>query len=263
MLKSSKFEYSLFSSDLEAIHSKPKILINTINQYSFMLAKQDQEFEKALLGSDVLLPDGVGIVAAAKLLKGHKIRKIAGADLHRHFLEKMNREGGCCFYLGASHKTLIKIKDRLAAEYPAVKFASYSPPFKAEFTHEDTVEMIKEVNFFEPDVLFVGMTAPKQEKWVYLNKDEIDAKVICCIGAVFDFYAGTVKRPGSIFISLGLEWFGRLVKEPKRMWRRYLYYGPAFVYVVLKEKITQLLTKNPHYPKLSYPANLDKRNPES
>jgi N-acetylglucosaminyldiphosphoundecaprenol N-acetyl-beta-D-mannosaminyltransferase len=238
MAESSKFSYSLFSSDLEKMQNKHQILVTTINQYSFMLAKEDKEFRSALQGSDVLLPDGVGIIAAIRLLRGQRIRKIAGADVHRHFLEKMNREGGSCFYLGSSDSTLKNIERRLASEYPSIKFGSYSPPYKAEFTDEDNAEMINAINLFEPNVLFVGMTAPKQEKWAYLNKERIDAKVICCIGAVFDFYAGTVQRPSSLFINLGLEWLGRLLKEPKRMWKRYLYYGPAFVYVVLKEKIT-------------------------
>jgi N-acetylglucosaminyldiphosphoundecaprenol N-acetyl-beta-D-mannosaminyltransferase len=94
--------------------------------------------------------------------------------------------------------------------------------------------MIAAVNEVKPDVLFVGMTAPKQEKWGHANKKKLDAKTICAIGAVFDFYAGTVERPSQFWINLQLEWFIRLVKEPKRMWRRYLYYGPFFLYLLLK-----------------------------
>jgi N-acetylglucosaminyldiphosphoundecaprenol N-acetyl-beta-D-mannosaminyltransferase len=93
----------------------------------------------------------------------------------------------------------------------------------------------------KPDVLFIGMTAPKQEKWAHAYKAVLDAKVICSIGAVFDFYAGTIERPNKIWINLGLEWLGRLVKEPKRMWRRYLYYGPVFGFYLVREKIRLLL----------------------
>jgi N-acetylglucosaminyldiphosphoundecaprenol N-acetyl-beta-D-mannosaminyltransferase len=96
--------------------------------------------------------------------------------------------------------------------------------------------MIAAIKVFKPDVLFVGMTAPKQETWAYEHYDEIDAKMICSIGAVFDFFAGTVKRPSKFWIKLGLEWFIRLVKEPKRMSRRYLYYGPIFVILMMKQK---------------------------
>ena len=80
------------------------------------------------------------------------------------------------------------------------------------------------------------MTAPKQEKWAYSNKTRIDAQLICSIGAVFDFYAGTVQRPSDVWIDLSLEWLGRLVKEPKRMWKRYLYYGPVFFYYLVNQK---------------------------
>ena len=102
------------------------------------------------------------------------------------------------------------------------------------FSEEDNAVMLMHINAFKPDVLFVGMTAPKQEKWSKDNAHQLDTKTICAIGAVFDFYAGTVKRPSQFWIRLKLEWFIRLVKEPKRMWRRYLYYGPFFLYLLLK-----------------------------
>ncbi len=219
------------------LHSK--LLINTINQYSYIVAEKDQEFKKALCNSDILLPDGVGIVAASKLLTGKTIKKIAGADIHQYLLEELNKSGGSCMYLGSSEKTLTKIKERLSAEYPAVRLAFYSPPYKPAFSEADNALMVETVNSFKPDVLFVGMTAPKQEKWAYAHKDNLDANVICSIGAVFDFYAGTVSRPHQLWINLGLEWLGRLVKEPKRMWKRYLYYGPVFGFILAKEKIKQ------------------------
>lgn len=103
--------------------------------------------------------------------------------------------------------------------------------------------MIDEINVFMPDVLFIGMTAPKQEKWAHEHKTLLDARIICSIGAVFDFYAGTVVRPNKIWINLGLEWFVRLLKEPKRMWKRYLFYGPVFIKLMLKEKIKNVFKK--------------------
>ncbi|TWR27627.1 WecB/TagA/CpsF family glycosyltransferase [Mucilaginibacter pallidiroseus] len=231
------FGYPVFVSRLDQIDLKHKYAINTINQFSYVIAERDPEFKEALMSSDILLPDGVGIVAAAQVLKGEKINKIAGADLHRFLLEKLNAENGSCFYLGASSETLNKIKNRLSGDYPNVNFGSYSPPFKPAFSTEDNDEMVRRVNAFKPDVLFVGMTAPKQEKWVHANKKRLDAKVICSIGAVFDFYAGTVSRPNQFWVKIGLEWFIRLFNEPKRMWRRYLLYGPVFVGEIVKSKL--------------------------
>ena len=233
--------YPIFTGVLEQIDPSKKVVINTINQYSYCIAEQDPEFKKLLESSDVLLPDGVGITFAYKLFTGRAIKKIAGADLHRFYLEKLNRERGSCFYLGSSATTLQSIQDHLAKDYPSIRSGTYSPPYKPVFTDEDNREMISVVNEFKPDVLFVGMTAPKQEKWAYAQKEKLNASKICSIGAVFDFYAGTVKRPGKIWISLGLEWFIRLLKEPKRMWRRYLYYGPVFLFLVFKEKVKQVV----------------------
>lgn len=230
-------DYSIYTSPLNQIDFDRKILINTINQYSFCIAEQHQAFKNALLGSDVLLPDGMAVVAAVRLLTGKKIKKIAGADIHLHLLQELDKKGGSCFYLGSSENTLSKIKERLAIEFPNIRVGTYSPPYKAEFPHDKKSKKVEAVNAFKPDVLFVGMTAPKQEKWAYSHKEYLDTKIICSIGAVFDFYAGTVERPSPFWVNLRLEWFIRLIKEPKRMWRRYLYYGPVFIWLVLKSKL--------------------------
>lgn len=230
--------YPVFNTSLDRLPLKSKLLVSTINQYSYCISEEDAAFKEALLNSDVLLPDGVGVVFASKWLNGVKVKKIAGADFHDYQLKRLNAISGSCFYLGASNETLAKIKARLQKEYPNVKVGSYSPPYKPNFTEEDNAKMIQEVNNFSPDVLFVGMTAPKQEKWSYTHKNALDAKIICSIGAVFDFYAGTVERPSKIWQDLGLEWFGRLLKEPKRMWRRYIYYGGVFAKHLVKAKFS-------------------------
>lgn len=231
--------YPIFTGNLDLFSSQGKVLVNTINQYSYCIAEKDVNFKRSLLESDILLPDGIGIVAASKLLKGRKIIKIAGADLHQYLLKQLDKNGGKCFYLGSSEKTLNKIRERLSIDYPAVTVETYSPPFKSEFSDEENDQMVSAVNAFKPDVVFVGMTAPKQEKWAHAHKDLLDTKVICSIGAVFDFYAGTVERPNELWRNLGVEWLGRLIKEPKRMWKRYLYYGPVFGSYILKEKLKQ------------------------
>ncbi len=229
-------DYSIYNGNLKDLSFVDKTLINTINQYSYCIAQKDSKFKESLQNADILLPDGMGIVAAVQLLKYKKMQKIAGADLHHFLLSDLNEKGGKCFYLGSSPGTLLKIEQRLAIEFPNVKFKTFSPAYTSEFTVLENNQMLEAVNAFQPDVLFIGMTAPKQEKWGYANKEKLDAQIICSIGAVFDFYAGTVVRPHPLWIKLRLEWFIRLVKEPKRMWRRYLYYGPVFIKSILKEK---------------------------
>ncbi|MVN23274.1 WecB/TagA/CpsF family glycosyltransferase [Mucilaginibacter arboris] len=230
-------DYQLFTGKLDGLNFKSKTVINTINQYSFCLAEKDLKFKQALKQADILLPDGIGMVAAVSWQTNACIRKISGSALHAHLLNDLNQIGGSCFYLGSCTETLQKLQQRLALDYPYVQAGFYSPPFKAAFSREDNEIMLTAINDFRPDVLFVGMTAPKQEIWIAENKNEINVPLICAIGAVFDFYAGTVKRPGKVWIKLGLEWLGRLLNEPKRLWKRYLYYGPVFVFLLVKYKL--------------------------
>jgi N-acetylglucosaminyldiphosphoundecaprenol N-acetyl-beta-D-mannosaminyltransferase len=222
--------YEVFGSELEEIDQKDNgaVVINTINAYSYVVAKRDPVFREALKASSVLVPDGFPIVVAAKFLRREKIKKIAGADVFFHYCERMNRDKGKCFFMGSSERTLEKIRNRLKEEYPDITAGFYSPPFRKEFSDEENTEIISHINDFAPDVLFVGMTAPKQEKWVHQFNSKINAKVIASIGAVFDFYAGTVERPSEFWIKLNLEWFVRLLKEPKRLWKRYLIHSPIF-----------------------------------
>lgn len=235
--------YSVYIGNLSDIFNSEKVIINTLNQYSYCIAEGDPHFKKSLNNADILLPDGIGIVKAAKFLYGKKIKKIAGADLHRYVLKELNKKRGTCFYLGSSQETLDKIERRISKEFSGIKFAKYSPPFKSAFSVEDNRAIIDAVNLVKPDVLFVGMTAPKQEKWVESQKELLNVKMICSIGAVFDFYAGTKKRPSKVWIKFGLEWLGRLVKEPGRMSKRYLYFGFVFGFYLLKEKTINFFGK--------------------
>lgn len=229
--------YPIFTGKLEDLSDEEKLAVNTTNQYSHCMAEKDDQFRKSLMKSDVLLPDGIGIVFASWFLYGKRIRKIAGADLHQFLLKKLERDGGSCFYMGSSQETLKKIERRIRKEYPQIRVGSYSPPFKPEFSEADNAQIRKAVNTFRPDVLFVGMTAPKQEKWSHDQKTLLDAKMICSIGAVFDFYAGTVTRPGDFWVNSGMEWLRRLIKEPGRMWKRYIVYGALFGFYLLREKL--------------------------
>lgn len=221
--------YEVLDKGLHNIDLFRKQIINTINPHSYATAKNDKFFYDALQGSDMLIPDGSGIIMAAKFINGEKIRKIAGADLHKFLLENMNKTGGKVFYMGASQNTLDKIDERIKQEYPNIIVESYSPPFKPEFSKEDNDIIVSKINVFKPDVLFIGMTAPKQEKWLHEHKNKLYFKVASSIGAVFDFYAGTVERPSEFWINLHLEWLGRFIKEPKRMWKRNFVSTPLFL----------------------------------
>jgi N-acetylglucosaminyldiphosphoundecaprenol N-acetyl-beta-D-mannosaminyltransferase len=112
-----------------------------------------------------------------------------------------------------------------------------SPPYKSEFDVEENELMIEEINSFSPNVLFIGMTAPKQEKWAFSNINKLNVGHVCCIGAVFDYYAGTMKRAPKWMIDNGFEWVYRLISEPRRMWRRYLINNFKFILLITKERL--------------------------
>ena len=237
MIKLKDVTEKVYANDLSELSLfKTKQIINTINPHSYCEAKKDQFFSQALNESNVLLPDGTGIVLATKVLNGKVIKKIAGADMHQFLLEEAALKKLTIFYLGASENTLSLIKTKIKKEFPPITVNTYSPPYKSEFSKEDNVKMIAAVNKCKPDILFVGMTAPKQEKWVHTNNTFLDVKVITCIGAVFDFYAGTVKRSSPFWIKLGLEWLPRLLREPKRLWKRNFVSTPLFLWDLLKAK---------------------------
>jgi N-acetylglucosaminyldiphosphoundecaprenol N-acetyl-beta-D-mannosaminyltransferase len=240
---------------LERIYNKPlselsndKILISCLNAHSFNTVQKDKLFQSALENSHVILPDGIAIVYALRFLTGAKIKKISGDMLFFYEMELLNKMNGRCYFLGSSESTNSLIKMRLAKEYPNIIMDSYSPPYKKEFNEEDNLRMINAVNAFNPDVLFIGMTQPKQEKWAAAHFNDLNAKHICCIGAVFDFYAGNVKRAPEWMINLGFEWLYRLISEPKRLWRRYIFGNPKFIALILMEKLKIDGLKLPTWP---------------
>ena len=216
-----------------------KLLINTVNAHSYNTARKDSLFAEALMNGDVLIPDGVSIVKACKWIKAKSQPKerIAGWDLFSFEMEKLEKKGGTVMFMGSSQKVLDLIVKRAAEVYPYLKVVTYSPPYKPEFSDEDNKAIIDAINAANPDLLWIGMTAPKQEKWTYSHWKELDIHChVGTIGAVFDFFAGTVERAPMWWQRHGLEWLYRLLKEPKRMWRRYIIGNALFLWnITLKE----------------------------
>ena len=217
-----------------------KLLINTINAFSYDNARKDVLFSEALQKGDVLIPDGISIVKACRFLnaKSQPKERIAGWDFFVYEMEKLNRVGGKVMFLGSSDAVLNLIRQRVAEKYPKIEVDTYSPPYKPVFSDEENEAMISAINHSNPDLLWIGMTAPKQEKWAYTHLDRLDVHChIGTIGAVFDFFAGTVKRAPERWQRAGLEWLYRLLSEPRRMWRRYFIGNAKFIYYIMLEKI--------------------------
>lgn len=212
-----------------------KLLINTINAHSYNTAQKDPLFAEALMKGDALIPDGASIVMACRWLKAkcQPTERIAGWDLFSYEMERLNRRGGTCFFMGSSEKVLALIREKAAKVYPNIRIETYSPPYKPAFSKEENRAIVDAINQAQPDLLWIGMTAPKQEKWAYSHWKELDIHCHCgTIGAVFDFFAGTMERAPLWWQEHSLEWLYRLIKEPRRMWRRYIIGNMLFLWNV-------------------------------
>lgn len=204
------------------------------NPHSLVAAQQDAVFHSALTQADIVVADGVGITALAKVARVVLGPRITGIDYFLAVTRALQQRGyGRVFFFGSSQHVLDLIAARFKHEYPELELVGVlSPPF-GPWSVAQNDDMLARINAARPDVLWVGMTAPKQEKWVQENREKLKVAVIASIGAVFDFYAGTYPRAPQWLCSLGLEWLFRLIKEPRRMWRRNFISTPKFVALVL------------------------------
>lgn len=237
MLKLKELKIVESKKELEAL-PEGKLLINTINAHSYNTALKDDFFAEALMKGDALIPDGASIVMACRKLKAKSQPKerIVGWDLFTMEMERLNRKGGTCFFMGSSEKVLKLIREKGKTVYPNIRIETYSPPYKPEFSEAENREIIEAINRANPDLLWIGMTAPKQEKWAYRHWNELHIHCHCgTIGAVFDFFAGTMERAPMWWQEHSLEWLYRLIKEPKRMWRRYIIGNTLFIRNVMRE----------------------------
>ena len=212
------------------------------NPHSLVVARKDPVFRKSLHDADILLPDGIGVIIGSKLLGKPLPERVAGSEFFTALTNLAKERGGLrYFFLGSTDAVLGKSIARLTEEAPHIQVCGVlSPPFKEEFSSADNDEMIDKINAANPDVLWVGMTAPKQEKWIHQNRDRLQVPLSAAIGAVFDFYAGTKKRAPQWVCDLGLEWLPRLMREPRRLFRRNFISTPMFLWMVLKERFSSI-----------------------
>ncbi|HZW40173.1 MAG TPA: WecB/TagA/CpsF family glycosyltransferase [Ignavibacteriaceae bacterium] len=209
--------FKVFSDHLTKIKINPLSckVINTISPNSYGISTKDLEFEKALKYSDYLVLDGVYFALASLILKGRNIKKNQGPDVFYHFFKLLDKNNGKAFFLGSSDDALQKIKSRASIEYPNITIETFSPPFKPKFSDDDNSLMVERINKFQPDILFIGMTCPKQEKWAIYHRQQLNAGLAICIGNVFDWYAGTQKSIHPFWFRIRLGWLIRIILRPE------------------------------------------------
>lgn len=215
------FGFDVFDQNLSTIPIEGERCrtINTIGPDGYGTSVKDPAAREALVNSDYLMLDGVYFALGSILTRGKPITANQGPFVFDHFMERLQAQGGRAFFLGAAPTTIERIKAETARRYPAIVCDGLSPPFKPEFTAEEEDAMVAAVNAFAPDIVFIGMTQPKQEKWAYRNAARLNAKLTIAIGAVFDWYSGVVQPLAPWWFKWRLAWLGRIVQRPQNIKR--------------------------------------------
>jgi len=231
---------SAITDALEAIDRKKQpVVFACANTHSVVVAQSDPVFFNALNDADQVVADGVGVKIMGRFARIDIGPRIVGEEYFTSLMQALEqRKHGRIFFFGSSDDVLRKIAGKIETTYPSLTLCGVlSPPFRS-WSVDENAEMIKTINNAKPDVLWVGMTAPKQEKWVFDNRHELDVPVIGSIGAVFDFFAGVIPSPPPWVRKAGLEAFYRLFRNsnPRRFWLRGLSI-PKLVFMVLREHI--------------------------
>ena len=198
-------------------------------------AHKKPDFKAILDFADQWIPDGIAPVWVARLRGFSYAQRIPGTNLMKTFFELANRKGYGSFFYGDTEATLAQLKKNIRRQYPNHRIAgTFSPPFRP-LGAQESEEIIDMINRAKPDVLWVGLGLPKQERWIFEHKSRLRVPVAAGVGAAFRFLSGTVRRAPNWVGDHGLEWLWRFIQEPKKLWKRDILDGPCFIAHVLLE----------------------------
>jgi len=235
-------EYNEFiSSILQLSNKKKSSYICVSNVHMTIEVYKDEKFEKIVNHSNITTPDGMPLAKAIKLLYSVNQERVAGMDLMPDLMKKSEEVGKSIFLYGSTDEVLNIIKRKAQKEFPALKLETYSPPFR-ELNDIEKNEIIHKINDFNPDFVFVALGCPKQEKWMAEHKGKINSCMIG-LGGALEVYAGVKNRSPKWMQNNSLEWLYRLIQDPKRLWKRYLYTNSLFIILLLKQFLLQNLKK--------------------
>lgn len=208
-----------------------KQLIYTPNSEIVVKAYDDNMFADMYSKADILTPDGSGLLIASKILNDPIEERVAGFDLMVKLLDEIAKLDISCYFIGGKEDIIELAYKKIKKRYPKINIKGYHHGYLNNKLEE---KVIKDIKDKKPDILFVGMGVPLQEKFFSKYFDQLDVKVGITVGGSFDVLSGQVNRAPKIMQKLYLEWFYRLIQEPKR-WKRMIAL-PRFLYLVLKEK---------------------------
>jgi N-acetylglucosaminyldiphosphoundecaprenol N-acetyl-beta-D-mannosaminyltransferase len=205
--------------------------------HSVMLCQDDPELQKIFNASGLTTPDGMPLVWLNRL-KGRKhVERVYGPDLMLALCEHSVAEGYRHYFFGGAEGVPEQLAESLQIRFPGLAVAgTYSPPFR-DLTFEEDARIVQKINQANPDIVWVGLGAPKQERWMASHRDQLNAPVLIGVGAAFDFHTGRKPQAPRWMQRSGLEWLFRLLSEPKRLWKRYLYNNPRFIVLILLQML--------------------------
>jgi N-acetylglucosaminyldiphosphoundecaprenol N-acetyl-beta-D-mannosaminyltransferase len=198
--------------------------------HALTVAHTDPEMKRALLGSTLVVPDGMPLVWASNLLGENLQQRVYGPELMRRYSQRCAaQEHRVWLYGGRDQGHLVQLALRLRQRHEGIQIVGgYAPPFRP-LTQEEEDVLVAQINEARPDVLWIGIGVPKQEKWMAHIRERLDVPVMCAVGAAFDFHAGRISQAPAWMQDRGLEWTYRIAQEPRRLLPRYLYYNPRFM----------------------------------
>jgi N-acetylglucosaminyldiphosphoundecaprenol N-acetyl-beta-D-mannosaminyltransferase len=204
--------------------------INVTGFHELWAGYKDSSYRAMLNHADLSIPDGIAPVWVSRI-RGHaKVSRTPGAEVMRAFFQRANLRGYSSYFYGDTEDTLTRLQIKLSETWPGHRIAGmYSPPFRP-LTPEEDREAIERINEARPDILWVGLGSPKQDRWIHERLGRLKTSVAVGVGAAFAFTAGTVKRCPEWLGSAGLEWAYRLTREPGKLWRRDFIDGPRFMF---------------------------------
>ena len=205
--------------------------------YNVTSARTNARHKAALLGADLIVPDGTPLTWIGRLRGNRQIKRVCGPDLLFAACEHPQAKGWRHYFYGGAEGVADQLAEKLKKRYPGLKVAGTEcPPFRP-LTDEETDRMVDRVERAGTDIMWIGLGCPKQELWMHDHVHRFKGVVLIGVGAAFDFHTGRVARAPLWMQKFGLEWLHRLVSEPKRLWKRYLVYAPRFIFLSLIETL--------------------------
>jgi len=223
-----------------AIIEKRPIHHVVINAVKVVNAQKDKVLKESIVNCDIINADGQGIVWASQILGTPLPERVAGIDLMEELVKLAAERNYRIFFLGAKEEIVKSVVDIYTNKYSESIIAGYRNGY---FSKEEEPEIAKQISNSNADILFVAMSSPKKEIFLNTYKDIIQTSFIMGVGGSFDVVAGFVKRAPKFMQECGMEWFFRVMQEPRRMWKRYLFGNSSFIYLIMKEKYKEIFKR--------------------